>query len=280
VIADFLGCLWTYAREQITRDIGAVADLDAAAVWLTVPAAWDARGCELMREAALSAGLVASARAGEVGWRERLRIITEPEAAAVHCAALTSLHKLSAAQRFVLCDAGGGTVDLAAYRVTGATAALEIAEIASRSGSNCGSLFLDLRFRALPSVDRPQPSVGLVNGELAIPGHRLRREVFEPVVDQVIQLLEEQVAKVAAKVDALLLVGGFAGSDYLFGRIQERFGPRVPVIARPFDADTATLRGAARYGLSAGAGVVASIVVPRSYMMKVRAARGRGRLGD
>jgi hypothetical protein len=149
VIADFLGCLWTYAREQITRDIGAVADLDAAAVWLTVPAAWDARGCELMREAALSAGLVASARAGEVGWRERLRIITEPEAAAVHCAALTSLHKLSAAQRFVLCDAGGGTVDLAAYRVTGATAALEIAEIASRSGSNCGSLFLDLRFRAL-----------------------------------------------------------------------------------------------------------------------------------
>lgn len=29
------------------------------------------------------------------------------------------------------------------------------------------------------------PSVGLVNGELAIPGTLLRREVFDPVVNQV-----------------------------------------------------------------------------------------------
>jgi hypothetical protein len=27
VIIDFLSCLWEYAKEQITRDIGAVADL-------------------------------------------------------------------------------------------------------------------------------------------------------------------------------------------------------------------------------------------------------------
>ena len=29
------------------------------------------------------------------------------------------------------------------------------------------------------------PSVGLINGELAIPGNLLRREVFDPVVNQV-----------------------------------------------------------------------------------------------
>lgn len=34
----------------------------------------------------------------------------EPEAAAVHCAYLTDLHKLRPSQNFMICDAGGGTV--------------------------------------------------------------------------------------------------------------------------------------------------------------------------
>lgn len=33
--------------------------------------------------------------------------------------------------------------------------------------------------------DPDDPAVGLINGELAIPGNLLRREVFEPVVNQV-----------------------------------------------------------------------------------------------
>jgi molecular chaperone DnaK (HSP70) len=70
-----------------------------------------------MREAAITAGLVASSRAGDTTWRDRLRIITEPEAAAVHCAQLNDLHHLKASQNFMVCDAGGGTVDLAVYKV-------------------------------------------------------------------------------------------------------------------------------------------------------------------
>ena len=35
---------------------------------------------------------------------------SEPEAAAVHCAYLTDLHKLRPSQNFMICDAGGGTV--------------------------------------------------------------------------------------------------------------------------------------------------------------------------
>lgn len=90
---------------------------DTAEVWLTVPAAWDAKGSEIMREAAIAAGLVASAHAGDGAWRDRLKIITEPEAAAVHCAHLTDLHHLKPSQNFIVCDAGGGTVDLAVYKV-------------------------------------------------------------------------------------------------------------------------------------------------------------------
>jgi hypothetical protein len=138
----------------------------------------------MMREAAIAAGLVQSARAGDLNWRERLRIITfvifplgtktaslfcfsEPEAAAVHCAHLTDLHKLKPTQNFMICDAGGGTVvrfvsffivsekalmfvqDLAVYKIIGQMADLEIAEMCARSGANCGSIFLDLRFRDL-----------------------------------------------------------------------------------------------------------------------------------
>ncbi|KAJ3500666.1 hypothetical protein NLJ89_g9692 [Agrocybe chaxingu] len=331
LIIDFLSCLWEYAKDQITRDIGAVADLNSADVWLTVPAAWDARGCDIMREAAITAGLVQSSRAGDNAWRDRLRIITEPEAAAVHCAQLNDLHHLKPSQNFIVCDAGGGTVDLAVYKVSkeafialcpstnkfttpiiGQMANLEIAEMCARSGANCGSLFLDLRFRELvktlladhpthldpPSLayfmhsfsetdklnyagyhddenmfhftcfnveDPHDPSVGLINGQLSIPGNLLRREVFDPVVNQVIQLIEEQIARVDQPIHALLLVGGFAGSEYLKQR--DQFGARIRVIARPPDADTATLRGAATYGL-ARRPLVSSVIAPRSYLMK------------
>lgn len=316
LVIDFLSCLWEYAKEQITREIGAVADLDSADVWLTVPAAWDAKGCDIMREAAIAAGLVQSSRAGDRDWRDRLRIITEPEAAAVHCAHLTDLHKLRPSQSFIICDAGGGTVDLATYKVIGHMTNLEIAEMCARSGANCGSIFLDLRFRQLVETllaehpahldpaslayfmhafsetdklaymgpidddklfyftcfnveDTDDPSVGLINGELAIPGLLLRREVFEPVVNQVLDLIEEQVKKTDRPIDALLLVGGFSGSEYMFKRVEEQFGDRIKTIARPADADTATCRGAAQYGL-ARRPLVSSTIVPRSYIMKVK----------
>ncbi|OJA20948.1 hypothetical protein AZE42_03492 [Rhizopogon vesiculosus] len=316
LIVDFLSCLWEYAKERITQDIGAVADLDSADVLVTCPAAWDAKGCDMMREAAIAAGLVQSARAGDVHWRDRLRIITEPEAAAVHCARLTDLHKLKPSQNFMICDAGGGTVDLAIYKIIGQMANLEIAEMCARSGANCGSLFLDLRFRELVKTllaDHPahldaaslayfmhsfsqtdklayrgeidddtyfnftcfnvqdphDSSVGLINGELAIPGNLIRREVFDPVVNQVLEMIEEQSKKVEQRIDALLLVGGFAGSEYLVRRVEAQFSGRIKVIARPSDADTATVRGAAHYGL-ARKSIVSTVIAPRSYIMKVK----------
>ncbi|KAJ8516208.1 hypothetical protein ONZ45_g6483 [Pleurotus djamor] len=318
LIVDYLSCLWEYAKEQITREIGVVADLNSADVWLTVPAAWDAKGCDIMREAAIAAGLVQSSRAGDRDWRDRLRIITEPEAAAVHCAHLTDLHHLKPSQTFIVCDAGGGTVDLAVYKIIGQMANLEIAEMCARSGANCGSLFLDLRFRELVktlladhpahldpaslayfmhafsetdkiayrgveddnnmfhftcfNVEDPHaPEVGLVNGQLSIPGNMLRREVFDPVVGQVVDLIEDQTRKLDQRIDALLLVGGFAGCEYLKARVefQEQFHSRIRVIERPPDADTATVRGAARYGL-ARRPLVSSVIAPRSYIMKVK----------
>ncbi|KAK7035357.1 hypothetical protein VNI00_011888 [Paramarasmius palmivorus] len=315
LIIDFLSCLWEYAKEQITQVTGAVADLDKADVYCTVPAAWSEQSVAIMRDAAIAAGLVQSSRAGDKDWRDRLRVITEPEAAAVHCAYLTDLHHLKPSQNFIVCDAGGGTVDLAVYKIIGQMANLEIAEIAARSGANCGSLFLDLRFRELVKTlladhpahldaaslayfmhsfsesdkldyagvqddetmfhftcfnveDANDPSVGLIDGQLSIPGVLLRREVFDPVVDQVLALIEDQMRRVNQKIDALLLVGGFAGSEYLRQRVEEQFSSRTKIRV-PADCDTATLRGAARYGL-AQRPLISSVIAPRSYIMKVK----------
>ncbi|KAG8802903.1 hypothetical protein FRC16_008409 [Serendipita sp. 398] len=58
-------------------------------------------------------------------------------------------------------------------------------------------------------------------------------------------------------------------STNILAPMQERFGSRIKVIARPSDADTATLRGAAAYGL-ARRPLVSSIVVPRAYIMRVK----------
>ncbi|KAJ2920517.1 hypothetical protein H1R20_g16577, partial [Candolleomyces eurysporus] len=46
-IIDFLSCLWEYIEYWITKDIEAVAALNTAEVWLMIPAAWIARGCEM-----------------------------------------------------------------------------------------------------------------------------------------------------------------------------------------------------------------------------------------
>lgn len=82
-------------------------------IWLTVPAAWDIEGRSILREAAIAAGLVQRANSGDNTWRDRLHIITEHEAAAVHCAFCADIDSLRPSQNFMIVDAGGGTCDLA-----------------------------------------------------------------------------------------------------------------------------------------------------------------------
>ncbi|KAF9505879.1 hypothetical protein BS47DRAFT_1399992 [Hydnum rufescens UP504] len=98
----------------------------------------------------------------------------------------------------------------------------------------------------IPRILVNGPGVGLINGELVIPGFRLRCEVFDPVVEQlmhsktlmpksphdpgscptpqVLRPIDEQIRRVDRRIDALLLVGGFSGSKYLFKPVDETFG--------------------------------------------------------
>lgn len=61
---------------------------------------------------------------------------------------------------------------------------------------------------------------------------------------------------------------GLADERIYSWRLQDRFRSRIRVIARPADCDTATVRGAAQYGL-ARRPLVSSVIAPQSYMLKV-----------
>ena len=67
---------------------------------ITVPAIWRDEAKELTKQAAERAGIN----------RRNLMLITEPEAAALYCAHLCEQSDIKVGDRFLICDAGGGTV--------------------------------------------------------------------------------------------------------------------------------------------------------------------------
>ena len=84
--------------RQLETDVLRTLHLSFA---LTVPAMWTDKAKELTRQAAEKSGIP----------KDRLVIITEPEAAALYCAmTCKTIQKYQSGDHFVLCDAGGVTV--------------------------------------------------------------------------------------------------------------------------------------------------------------------------
>lgn len=100
--ADYISCIYKYLHEEaLPRQFGAgyLDGLQIAYV-ITVPAIWKDSAKYLTRQAAERAGIPHS----------KLELITEPEAAALYCATISKQVDLANGNRFMVCDAGGGTV--------------------------------------------------------------------------------------------------------------------------------------------------------------------------
>jgi hypothetical protein len=93
------------------------------------------------------------------------------------------------------------------------------------------------------------PAIGLEDGTLVVSAQELKTEVFEPVIRDVLALVEEQLVK-AQTMQAIFLVGGFGSSNYLFERVQQEFGARVGLVAVPPRGELAVVRGAVYFGLN------------------------------
>lgn len=75
----------------------------------------------------------------------KVSCISEPEAAANFTISAMATKILDVGDNFVVCDAGGGTVDLITYKITELTP-LKIEESVVGSGGLCGSTYLNRRW--------------------------------------------------------------------------------------------------------------------------------------
>ncbi|WPH04010.1 Hypothetical protein R9X50_00689400 [Acrodontium crateriforme] len=307
-VSDYLIKIYEHTLETLTRRYGSsFMSTTKVEFVLTVPAVWS--------DAAKNATLQAAERAG-MGRRHELRLISEPEAAAVYTLKTVQPNGMKVGDNYIVCDAGGGTVDLIAYKVT-QTNPLRVEESAVGTGGLCGSAFLNYRFEDRvkerigeeryrnmrekkpktwmmglryfeefvkrnfneeehAEVNVPFPGLpddeeaGLDSGFLIMTADEIK-DIFEPIIRKVLELVEGQVEAVQAKngiISGIILVGGFGQSNYLYTRLKQHFNSIPPPpytnkpthqiadasqgsveVLQPLHAWTAVVRGAVLRGV-------------------------------
>ncbi|KAF9578955.1 Heat shock 70 kDa protein 12A [Lunasporangiospora selenospora] len=115
-----------------------------------------------------------------------------------------------------------------------------------------------------PCFDR-LPSSGvseLEDGGLTLHCDQLRRDIFDPEIGNVIDLIKQQLLG-AKSCKGIFLVGGFGSSDYLQGCIRDALGDTSVSLFMPADAEMAVVRGAVYSGLNMDS--INTRVARRSY---------------
>ncbi|KAI0131600.1 actin-like ATPase domain-containing protein [Hypoxylon sp. NC0597] len=281
IAADFIGAIYKHALSKIeSAAVKDYVEFCQKQFVLSVPAVWSDKAKDRTVRAAKQAGI------------HPVVLIKEPEAAALY-----TLHvhqrALNVGDAFLVCDAGGGTVDLITYEVTKLSPALELVEVVPGSGGMAGSLGLNKRFteavqnlvgdeqwvtlkkgvgwsKALNEWEKiiktgfqgdldeeyfvsfPQakleddPEGNLIGNCWTMSGRDVQ-EIFDPLVNDIIRLIDEQINRALLKrqgkrLKGIFLVGGFGSSQYLKSCI-ERAVPHIQVI-QPDDAWAAIVKGA------------------------------------
>ncbi|KAM3494059.1 hypothetical protein MY3957_002655 [Beauveria namnaoensis] len=137
VATDFMRSLKAHGMSQIATNLAQDAlDLFQVEYVMSVPAVWSDAAKNATLEAAKAAGI------------SPVTLIKEPEAAALY-----SIRQLDAfltpGDVIVICDAGGGTVDLISYEIEKVSPSLELREIVPGTGDTVGSIALNRRFKAV-----------------------------------------------------------------------------------------------------------------------------------
>ncbi|KAI8996929.1 hypothetical protein BDB01DRAFT_751584 [Pilobolus umbonatus] len=307
-ITDYLEAFHTHVCKDLQKGFANNYDQSKFRYCLTVPAMWSDQAKAIMREAAIRANII-----NRWDHPNRLMLISEPEAAALYCEKKCDQFNLGHGQRFLICDAGGGTVDLIVFEIDDSGNRRALKEVTKGLGDSCGSTFLDIRMReylkdrfyhlgkisdtamesmmetfidtikpefdgdedqylqlpaALGIEELDDPDAGIEDGALHIPREELRKRVFEPVIDQVIRLIDDQLKQSTTKLDAIFLVGGFGQSTYLYRHVIANFQSRVGFIGVPPRGELAVVRGAVYFGLNPH--MVTERVSRRTYGLETR----------
>lgn len=127
-------------KQAVDKKLGAVDQVAALErqYIITVPALWDYSEQEKTR---------ACAERADMGKGSEITLITESEAAGLW--AIKNMPSIEEGNAFVVCDAGGGTVDLTSFRVKFLSKdrrQCELVGAGAGSGGLCGSIFLNRIF--------------------------------------------------------------------------------------------------------------------------------------
>ncbi|KAF9766862.1 hypothetical protein IL306_000668 [Fusarium sp. DS 682] len=146
ILGDYLRKLWGHCRQNIVKAEGQrMMKISVVNLVVTLPAIWPHYVRSRMTEALGHSGLLNVTRDGET----TLSFISEPEAAALTCLKENAdRFNVKVGDHFVICDAGGGTVDLITYKVENLDP-LVVSESVKGDGGLCGAIFLDERFLKL-----------------------------------------------------------------------------------------------------------------------------------
>jgi hypothetical protein len=138
--ADYLSWLWEISKAKIceierNKALFAVASVT---VVMTVPAMWS----DMARDNTLCAVELA----GISGKDRILKFLNEPEAAAIsELRNRVSKGQIGEGECVIICDAGGGTVDVVSYEVK-STDPLTLNQKVVAQGDLCGSVYIDHEF--------------------------------------------------------------------------------------------------------------------------------------
>lgn len=146
---DFFVALYNHIKHKLSAELLGISWAAATVEFLfSVPTTWSPQTVELFRELVGKSGFANATCASHtitIG-------LTEPEAAAVHTST-TAPGMFQDGDVLVVCDAGGGTTDLSALKVTNAKSATlamkQLRQVDVVSGENIGSAAIDSAFERL-----------------------------------------------------------------------------------------------------------------------------------
>ncbi|THV49368.1 hypothetical protein BGAL_0198g00060 [Botrytis galanthina] len=149
VCEDYLHGLYAAFVEHAEMRFGTDAfNMSPIDCWITLPAIWSDEAKHATLNAARKAGFATNPM-------DQVHTIAEPEAAAVatlkELAAPETLNAVQRGDNILVCDCGGGTVDITTYTVTAITPKLTFDELCIGTGGKCGSTYIDRHLHALLS---------------------------------------------------------------------------------------------------------------------------------
>ena len=143
VSTDYLRKIYEYTLQTLTSKLHAdIIRVTPFEFWFSIPAIWSDAAKDATINAARLAGF--ASRPGD-----EIRLIPEPEAAAIatlrEYANKGSASILKVGDNVLICDAGGGTVDITSYSIK-SMQPLQFNEAVIGTGAKCGATYIDRQF--------------------------------------------------------------------------------------------------------------------------------------